>query len=482
MATYAKGGGLPTAVSAFAHTGDYLSSAYEQSTGRGGDAGSAIPAHFRADASSSSSASSTAAASEFSRFTSYADSHASAAPFLLAHAELTPRTRLDPASADSELAAIAALSPSASSAIANSLADGHAVFALLNGEDSLVDAVAGDWESEMWQQRAHFRDTASLPSDPLASKSCTRGPRSTTTTSSSNKADDSPTATAGDMSPTSRSLLDSLSHLSLAERTYLRTLLASQDPATMFEDYFSHGSYTEDVWTPPEYVKGLLDRAVAAGEGKGKEREKERERQDDAGKAKAVRRLEMVLRHLDGQLGGQAPATSTTSSQGQGGSWARELQGNGTTSSSSAAALSSASAQDTAGIHAYRSHVMAQHDYSPAATYAPSSLSSSAFVSFSPPVAAPPSSSTRTPSSASTTAPPAFRRADSYTPSEAESTRSDSSYEEYVKEKEARMRSNEGGRFGPDFSTRLPQHVAVSETGGAGYGEERMEVKEGRTH
>ncbi|GAA5882090.1 hypothetical protein JCM3774_001505 [Rhodotorula dairenensis] len=473
MATYAKG--LPASVSAFAHAADQRPPEQQHSFNA---ARSAIPAHFRADASSSSHASS-AALGEFGRFAQHAQS--SSAPI---GSGLDPREAVWERAYRSRLAVppppqAAIPAPNHHSAYAAS-DDGGAVLTLLSGVDSLVDAVDGDWERDLEQERQlerlHETPPPPLPADPLASNSCTRGHSA----SQSNP---------GDMSPTSQSLLSSVANLSLAEQTYLRTLLASQDPASMFEDYFSHATYTDDVWTPPpSYVREVLDRAaVDRDEGKGKERAAD----DEAGKAKAVRRLEMLLRHLEGQVTGRSsPSSSSTlaSAPRQGQSWTNEMQHHHHAATATPRVDSGQSSSGVARQQDSSRHLKGQqHDYSTAMTYAPSSLSSSAFVSFAPaapsvpaqqPHASPPIETQQHPSQR----PAGPVRHGSYASSSgsAESHASDASYEEYAREKEARMRSNEGGRFGPDFTARA---VAVdSPSNVPREAETRVNVTEGRTH
>ena len=475
-ATYAKG--LPQAVSAFAHAADRLTPEQQQQHDRVD-----LSSNFRADASSSSSS-----ASEFSRF---AQQHAGPSSafqgtgFGQQAAAAWERSQ----TGRSMPSAIPAQSPFAA------LQDGDALVALLNGYDSVVDAVDGDWERQLAQEQQQHHSSAvgsPLPTDPLASKPVPQ------------LLDTARRANPGDMSPTSESLLASVSKLSLAEQTYLRTLLASQDPAAMFQDYFSHGTYTDDVWTPIASgpLRDVLDRAAQdTGKGKGKERVVD----DEEGKAKAVRRLEMVLRHLNGQIGSTAAAaaaslaTSETRAGrlGGGGSGGGSVENHHHPNLADRSTAADSRASD-ASAHALYSTTATSTSFA-----APSSLSSSAFVSFSPqsvavhspatlqyyphehhPVAA--SSSSAVEHSDAQTPPVATpydhrrpatqpRRANSYAASSSsgESNATDASYEEYAKEKEARMRSNEGGRFGPDFSSMRSVFSGR---------EERADVTEGRTH
>ena len=475
-ATYAKG--LPQAVSAFAHAADRLTPEQQQQH----DLAALRSSSFRADASSSSSS----PASEFSRF---AQQHAGpSSSSVRAHfgAQQAAAWERSQFVGGDSASAIPAQSPFAAPQ------DGDALVALLTGHDSVVEAVDGDWERQLAQEQQHQRSSP-LPADPLASRSDPQLP------------DTRRRVNPGDMSPTSESLLLSVSNLSLAEKTYLRTLLASQDPAAMFQDYFSHGTYTDDVWTPTIANSGplreVLDRAAEdTGKGKGKERV-----DDVEGKAKAVRRLEMVLRHLNGQIGSTAAVASLATSETRAG----RLGGGGNgeeshlhTSADRSTAAGSRAADSSA--HALVSTAATSNSFA-----APSSLSSSAFVSFSPqsvavhspatlqyyphqhhPVAASSSSEplhdvqqqpvTATPHDHHR--PATQPRTNSYAASSSsgESNGTDTSYEEYAKEKEARMRSNEGGRFGPDFSSARGLAVYGGCFGGAGGG--AVDVTEGRTH
>lgn len=475
-ATYAKG--LPEAVSAFAHAADRLTPEQQQQH----DLAALRSSSFRADASSSSSS----PASEFSRFAQqHAGPSSSSVQAHFGAQQAAAWERSQFVGGDSA-SAIPAQSPFAAPQ------DGDALVALLTGHDSVVEAVDGDWERQLAQEQQHQRSSP-LPADPLASTSDPLLP------------DTRRRVNPGDMSPTSESLLLSVSNLSLAEQTYLRTLLASQDPAAMFQDYFSHGTYTDDVWTPTIANSGplreVLDRAAAQDTGKGKGKARV---DDEEGKAKAVRRLEMVLRHLNGQMGSTAERASWATSETRAGRLGADSSGSVENHRVHNAANPSTAA-DSRAADALSAHA----SYSTAATSnsfaAPSSLSSSAFVSFSPqsvavhspatlqyyshqhhPVAASSSSEplhdvqqqpvTATPHDHHR--PATQPRTNSYAASSSsgESNGTDASYEEYAKEKEARMRSNEGGRFGPDFSSSRGLAVYGGGTPGA------VDVTEGRTH
>ncbi|KWU41624.1 hypothetical protein RHOSPDRAFT_36828 [Rhodotorula sp. JG-1b] len=478
-ATYAKG--LPQAVSAFAHAADRLTPEQQQQQQHDF---AALSSNFRADASSSSSS-----ASEFSRFAQQHAGPSSALPgtgFGQQAAAAWERSQ----TGRSMPSAIPAQSPFAASQ------DGHALVALLNGHDSVVDAVDGDWERQLAQEQQQHHSSAvgsPLPADPLASKPVPQ------------LLDTARRATPGDMSPTSESLLASVSNLSLAEQTYLRTLLASQDPAAMFQDYFSHATYTDDVWTPIASgpLREVLDRAAAADTGKGKG--KERVVDDEEGKAKAVRRLEMVLRQLNGHMGSTtvgAPLATNETRAGRlgGGSSGGSVENHHHHPNLADPSTAADSRASDAPAHALYSTTAVSTSFA-----ALSSLSSSAFVSFSPPSVAVHSPTTlqyyphrHHTVAASSSSPSAVEhiddaqrpsvatphdhhrpatqpRTNSYAASSSsgESNGTDASYEEYAKEKEARMRSNEGGRFGPDFSSMRSVFSGR---------EERADVTEGRTH
>ena len=208
---------------------------------------------------------------------------------------------------------------------------------------------------------------------------------------------------------------------------------------------------------------------------------------------------------MNGQIGSTAAVASLATSETRAG----RLGGGGNgeeshlhTSADRSTAAGSRAADSSA--HALVSTAATSNSFA-----APSSLSSSAFVSFSPqsvavhspatlqyyphqhhPVAASSSSEplhdvqqqpvTATPHDHHR--PATQPRTNSYAASSSsgESNGTDTSYEEYAKEKEARMRSNEGGRFGPDFSSARGLAVYGGCFGGAGGG--AVDVTEGRTH
>jgi len=163
--------------------------------------------------------------------------------------------------------------------------DGLEIQSLL-GQSSIVEGVDEDWEQELLAiQRKNHSVESTLPRDPLLSSS---------TSFSRSQAQHLP----GDLSPTSSELLSSLSSLDLSSLAYLKTLL-SLPPEQAVQRYFdsTESNYTEDVWGLPKEVKEVFERAK---EGTGKEEEN--------GKEKAVRRLGMLMKHL--QLDGTASVVS----------------------------------------------------------------------------------------------------------------------------------------------------------------------------
>ncbi|ORY91662.1 hypothetical protein BCR35DRAFT_298915 [Leucosporidium creatinivorum] len=171
--------------------------------------------------------------------------------------------------------------------------DGDEIQTLL-GSTTLSDAVHADWEAELLaEQASSWAHDINLPSDPpasaqaLASRSVDKGKGRA--------------LVSGDVSPVSSDLISSLSSLDLNSRSYLKTLL-SLPPDEALEDYFSRGTYSDDVYGLPADVQKLFEKAQSGGETK------------EEGRAKAVRRLGMVMKHLwGGEGGGQAAATSAVS-------------------------------------------------------------------------------------------------------------------------------------------------------------------------
>ncbi|GAA5851928.1 hypothetical protein JCM9279_007027 [Rhodotorula babjevae] len=470
--TYSKG--LPASVQHLVHSGDRLAEVplHPHSSASPGSSS------FRHDASSSSSA----AALPFD-FDAFREAQG---------AQLGDR-HLD--------RAWAGAAPSASDTAASSaprFAQDHdddvrspahdgAELASLIGGGGLVDAVDGEWEHELlarqhepWRVELESR----MPLDPFAASSGAKGKGRAT------EAD--PAQRAGDMSPTSSELLSSLSSLDLADKAYLRCLLA-QDPAAAFDDYFSRGSYTDDVYGLPPAVQRMLDKAAQRDDQGGVEE----------GRKKAVRRLGMVLRHMQqasaapveavqrqaerldlDARGGVQNATAPMAAAGQHDS----SQHSYTTSTHSRHAPLFASSQHLAQQSAQQNaqHVQ-QASTSSYADYAvPSSLSESAFITITPPPSSPPAHLATHP-------PGAPHGLSTSINDDAELDTPAPSTAKLLEHHMTRVRSNSEGRFGPAFS-RSPSPVEdVAVTSSAG-GDEEMRlattgrqgepwaVSEGRTH
>ncbi|KAK4701575.1 hypothetical protein P7C70_g4654, partial [Phenoliferia sp. Uapishka_3] len=163
--------------------------------------------------------------------------------------------------------------------------DGADVLALLSpsATSSLADTVHGDWAQELSASQSQpwkIDQETAIPRDPLISTS----PHS----DNKGKGKAVVTPTSGSTTPTSLELLSSISSLDLKSKRYLQSLLAGS-PETSIQSYLTHGSYSDDIYGLPDQVKRLLDKA-RSGEG---EREE--------GRAKAVKRLTMVMRHLWGE-------------------------------------------------------------------------------------------------------------------------------------------------------------------------------------
>ncbi|GAA5955025.1 hypothetical protein JCM3765_003164 [Sporobolomyces pararoseus] len=161
-----------------------------------------------------------------------------------------------------------------------STSDGFEIQSLLGGT-SVNEEVDGDWERELFEsQRLKHSQDSILPKDPPL-------PSSTSFARSQAQRDDSHLHLPGDLSPTSSELLSSLSSLDLSSLEYLKTLL-SLPPEEAVERYLDsqEASYTDDVWGLPKEVKEVFERAKEAG-GDG-----------ETGREKAVRRLGMLMKHL----------------------------------------------------------------------------------------------------------------------------------------------------------------------------------------
>ncbi|GAA5893321.1 uncharacterized protein JCM6883_007632 [Sporobolomyces salmoneus] len=160
--------------------------------------------------------------------------------------------------------------------------DGLDIQALLNGSSSsrtLVEETDADWEQEMFEsQRKNHDNDSSLPRDPLL-------PSSTSFSRSQEH------HLSGDLSPTSSELLSSLSSLDLSSLAYLKTLL-SLPPEQAVQRYIesTESNYSDDVWGLPKGVREVFEKAKDNGTA------------EENGKEKAVRRLGMLMKHL--QIGG----------------------------------------------------------------------------------------------------------------------------------------------------------------------------------
>lgn len=187
--------------------------------------------------------------------------------------------------------------------------DGEDVMALL-GSSSVSEQVDSDWEAELMEdQQKRAAHDLRMPSDPFASARAlairTAREEGESSRSASYKgkgpAHDMPMdagrpqTTSGDLSPVSSELISSLSSLDLNSRTYLKSLL-SLPPDEALEDYFTRGTYSDDVYGLPADVQQLFEKAQAGGESR------------EEGRAKAVRRLGMVMKHLWNEEGGASQA------------------------------------------------------------------------------------------------------------------------------------------------------------------------------
>lgn len=161
--------------------------------------------------------------------------------------------------------------------------DSNAIQSLLSST-TLTDSISSEWQSELLATQStpwRSHTESSLPLDPIAA----HNPH---TAGKGKGKSINHAATPGDVSPVTSQLLASLSSLELADRTYLRSLLA-QSPEHAVSDYFAGATYADDVWgvaNPHPAVGEILSRVVEGGV-------------DSAGRQeKAVRRLAMVAQHL----------------------------------------------------------------------------------------------------------------------------------------------------------------------------------------
>ncbi|GAA6023073.1 hypothetical protein JCM10207_007710 [Rhodosporidiobolus poonsookiae] len=354
----------------------------------------------------------------------------------------------------------------------NATHDGAEVAALFGDSYPVfADAIDGNWEQELLDRQRERHDLESaLPADPFASRAA-RSARETTPTDGVKGKGRAPEAhRKGDMSPTTEELVSSLSSLDLSSRAYLRTLL-SLPPEAAIEDYLAHGSYTDDVHGLPDDVKRLFEKAAAGTAGVSVEE----------GRAKAVRRLGMVMQHLRAaEAGGEQAAVAPASFQAeqqpawqyqgqyeQDGPMLRRLQPmnqNAAVFSSPAFAQSFQSSLSSA----QQQRDLALSSQAPAVaqsqplTFA-SSLSESAFITV--PASAPYeplSTSHVTPQPARLVSSPPTQAAQQHIAPE--DTLPDSyaplpSFESYFASQQQRMASNNGGRSGPDFTRAIPAAV-----------------------
>ncbi|GAA6001365.1 uncharacterized protein JCM10292_007035 [Rhodotorula paludigena] len=471
--------GLPASVQHYVHAGDRF-------------------AHLATPHASTSSASGSPASSSSSRL---ARSSTPAHP-----SEWTAFESGVPSTYDSAWSAAGASTGSTRSAAH----DGEELSTLLAGAD-LVDAVDGDWERELREKQSEpwrVEHETTLPLDPFASSAARRdakgkGKERALDDASPDEEQVRGIARAGDMSPTSTELLSSLSSLDLADRAYLRTLV-SLDPRTAVEDYFSRGSYSDDVWGLPPGVRRLFEKATAARAGQG-------ETSVEEGRRRAVRRLGMVFRHM--QAAEQAGATLQTGApasqvaqgqdavmrdqqaQGEGHSAAYAL--NHTQHMTGSSQFSVHPASHLAAFSAQRadSHNLLQQNELNTALQeqysVPSSLSGSAFITISPTASPPPP------------APPALQGTQDERMQEEEPAAALVPTAALLEQHSARLASNAGGRFGPDFRGPRSQSAGAASAGadanvrkGASDGIESEKewiglarsgaaewaVKEGRTH
>lgn len=182
--------------------------------------------------------------------------------------------------------------PSLEPSFSSQAADGGDVQDFLRS-GGMTEELEGDWEAALFsdQLTPWKAEQANLvPLDPLPSSSAlTKG----------KGRPGSPTE--------SPELLSSLSSLDLSSRTYLSSL-AALPPEESIADYLSQHRYTDDIYGLPEGVRKLLERAE-----KGKEGEE--------GHTKAVKRLEMVLRHFRGGEDSLEPSEAPVEKRGRNDEW-----------------------------------------------------------------------------------------------------------------------------------------------------------------
>lgn len=168
--------------------------------------------------------------------------------------------------------------------------DGADIQALLSS-NTLTESVSGDWQAELASHQSQpwrLSTERSLPRDPLAGSSHSHS-HASAKGKGKGREQQQGYSTSGDVSPITSELIHSLSTLNVSDQTYLRTLLA-QSPDQAISDYFSRGTYSDDVWgtpAPHPAVDAIMQKASAGEDGA-----------QASAHEKAVRRLAMVARHL----------------------------------------------------------------------------------------------------------------------------------------------------------------------------------------
>ncbi|GAA6029774.1 hypothetical protein JCM8097_001043 [Rhodosporidiobolus ruineniae] len=391
------------------------------------------------------------------------------------------------------------------------VSDGLELAALLTDSAvSLTDAIDGDWEAELrerqeapWRRELETR----MPDDPFASKAA-RAARQMRQDDVSGKgkgrAEESTGVFTkkGDMSPTSEELISSLSSLDLASSAYLRQL-ASLPTDLAVQDYLTHGLYADDVYGLPEGVQRLFDKAAqSAGEGVTAEE----------GRMKAVRRLGMVMQHLRASEAAAVPVEAGKVAVEDGGQrqesppgW--QYAGEYTMGEEGLMQLVNRSnplyaspsplfAQTPHTQHRFRQpqqQHQQQRDLASTASASalstseglvfPSSLSSDAFITMTAP---PAPSSTAAPATTVTPQPARLAAEPPSLPTHDLSSGPLPSFASYFADQHRRMVTNDAGRSGMDFTSRLPPSPSLSAypAGVAHFMEvdEELRVVEGRSH
>lgn len=179
--------------------------------------------------------------------------------------------------------------------------DGSDVLALLSTSNSfLSDAIDGDWEATLFADRGaqswRTQQEEARPIDPLPLLD------SDYIRTGNGDGKGKGKARAGSVSPVSAELISSLSHLDLASRTYLQSFLALPTDESVAQ-YLKQGSYTEDVYGLPDGLRRLFEKAQS-------EEGREGLQPTEEGKKKALRRLQMVMRHF--MISNSQPSPSST--------------------------------------------------------------------------------------------------------------------------------------------------------------------------